>query len=115
MALGVDARICLVFVDRRTGRRLNRQFRARDYATNVLTFVYEMRPILDAEIVLCVPVLLREARAQAKTLREHLAHLVLHGVLHAQGHKHAHARDAKRMEALERRLLERLRIPDPYR
>ena len=114
MALGNDASITLVFVDRRAARRLNRQFRARDYATNVLTFAYQMRPRVVADIVLCLPVLRREARLQGKTLREHLAHLVLHGVLHAQGHDHAKRREAQKMEKLERHLLARLRIPDPY-
>lgn len=114
LALDTDALLCLVFVDARTGRRLNRAFRARDYATNVLTFVYESRPTVVADIVLCMPVLRREAQKQAKTIRAHLAHLIVHGVLHTQGYDHARPRDAKRMQRLERRLLTRLRIPDPY-
>jgi len=114
MALGNDASITLVFVDRREARRLNRQFRSRDYATNVLTFAYQMHPRVLADIVLCLPVLRHEARLQGKSLREHLAHLVVHGVLHAQGYDHAQRREAQKMEKLERHLLARLRIADPY-
>jgi probable rRNA maturation factor len=108
------ARLALVLVGARAGRRLNREFRARDYATNVLTFAYERKPLLAADIVICVPVVRREAREQGKTLREHLAHLVIHGVLHAQGFDHVRARQAHRMQQRERQLLARLRIADPY-
>ncbi|SPE26693.1 Endoribonuclease YbeY [Burkholderiales bacterium] len=114
LALDADAQLCLAFVDTRTGRRLNREFRARDYATNVLTFVYQRRPAV-ADIVLSMPVVRREAREQAKTLRAHLAHLIVHGVLHAQGYDHEGQRDAKRMHSRECRILARLRIADPYR
>lgn len=114
MALHADAQITLVFVDARTGRSLNRRFRGRDYATNVLTFAYAEAPRVAAEIVLCIPVLRREARAQGKTLRAHFAHLLVHGMLHAQGYDHVRERDAQRMQAAERRLLARLRIADPY-
>lgn len=113
-ALRREAQISLVFVDRRVGRRLNRQFRARDYPTNVLTFAYQIRPSVIAEIVLCMPVVRREARQQGKTLRQHLAHMLVHGVLHAQGYDHAHEREDRRMRTLERRLLARLGVPDPY-
>lgn len=113
-ALRRDAQISLVFVNGRVGQRLNRQFRARDYATNVLTFAYQTRPKVVAEIVLCMPVVRREAREQGKTLREHLAHMVVHGALHAQGYDHAHEREDRRMRLLERRMLARLRVPDPY-
>jgi probable rRNA maturation factor len=102
------------FVDAREGRRLNREFRGRDYATNVLTFDYSRAP-LAADIVLCVPVIEREARAQGKRLRAHLAHLVVHGTLHAQGHDHLTDRQAAAMEALETRVLASLGYPDPYR
>ncbi|SPJ15134.1 putative metal-dependent hydrolase (fragment) [Burkholderiales bacterium] len=81
----------------------------------MLTFAYEARPRIVADLVLCLPVLRREARQQDKTLRQHLAHLVLHGVLHAQGYEHERGRDAREMRKIERRLLARLRIPDPYR
>ena len=113
-ALNVDAQVTLVFVGARAGRRLNRQFRRRDYATNVLTFGYQTRPIVVADIVICLPIVRREARQQGKTLREHLAHMVVHGALHALGHDHARRRDAQKMQLLERRLLAQLRIPDPY-
>jgi probable rRNA maturation factor len=114
MALETGAELSLVFVDARSGRRLNREFRARDYATNVLTFAYEQQPRILADIVLCVPVVRREAREQGKTFRQHLAHLVLHGALHAQGYDHERPRDARKMQAREIALLARLRIPDPY-
>ncbi len=110
----LPAELTLRFVDAREGRRLNRDFRGRDYATNVLTFDYSRAP-LAADIVLCVPVIAREARAQGKSLRSHLAHLVVHGTLHAQGHDHLTDRQAARMEALETRLLAALGYPDPYR
>ena len=111
LALPGNARIGLRFVGSREGRDLNREYRGRDYATNVLTFDYGAGAgtgvgtdiETEADIVLCVPVLRREAREQGKRLRDHLAHLLIHGALHARG-----------MERLERRLLARLRIPDPY-
>jgi probable rRNA maturation factor len=115
LALDRPARLTLRFVDAREGRRLNRTFRGRDYATNVLTFGYERAPIVFADIVLCMPVIRREAREQRRTLRAHLAHMVVHGVLHARGHDHLGARDARRMEALETRILAQLRIANPYR
>lgn len=108
------ANLSLAFVDAHAGRRLNREFRARDYATNVLTFAYEREPQLAADIVVCVPVVRREARAQGKTLRQHLAHLVIHGVLHAQGFDHERNREARLMQNRERQLLAKLRIADPY-
>jgi probable rRNA maturation factor len=108
------AEISLAFVDGRTGRRLNREFRGRDYATNVLTFAYQRQPSLAADIVICLPVLRREAREQGKTLRQHLAHLLVHGVLHAQGYDHVRDKDARVMQARESTLLAQLRIPDPY-
>lgn len=114
MALEADAELALVLVGTRAGRSLNREFRSRDYATNVLTFAYARRPRVLADIVLCLPVVRREAREQAKPMREHLAHLVFHGVLHAQGYDHERARDAIRMQTMERKLLARLHIPDPY-
>jgi probable rRNA maturation factor len=114
LALERDARLTLRFVGAREGRRLNRDFRGRDRATNVLTFDYARRPVIEADIVICVPLVRREAREQRKTFRAHLAHLVLHGVLHAQGHDHATRGQAQRMEGRERRLLKRLGIDDPY-
>ena len=110
------------FVDRAEGRALNRDFRGKDYATNVLTFPYEERmprahadPAIRADLVLCTPVVSEEARAQGKTLDAHYAHLVVHGVLHALGQDHENAHDAHAMEARETRILARFRITDPYR
>ncbi|VCU69333.1 Endoribonuclease YbeY [Pigmentiphaga humi] len=99
------------------GRALNRDFRQRDYATNVLTFEYGEGPdgIVAGDIVLCLPILASEARAQKKPFLHHAAHLVVHGVLHSLGYDHLNARDAKRMEALETRILAEMAIPDPYR
>jgi probable rRNA maturation factor len=113
LALARDAEIVLRFVGAREARALNRAFRRRDYATNVLTFAYGGRP-LRADVVLCVPVVRAEARSQGKPFRHHLAHLVVHGALHAQGHDHVRPRQARAMEAIERRLLARLGIADPY-
>lgn len=99
------------------GRRLNRDFRERDYATNVLTFEYGDDPsgTTSGDIVLCLPVLVKEAREQKKPFLNHAAHLVIHGVLHALGYDHLNAREATRMERLETRILAELAIPDPYR
>ena len=113
-ALESDSELTVRFVGAAEARRLNRDFRGKDYATNVLTFDYQHAPVVVADIVLCVPVVRREAREQRKAFREHLAHLAVHGVLHAQGHDHARARDAKRMEAREVRILAGLGIDDPY-
>lgn len=113
-ALERDAVLTLRFVNVAEGRRLNREFRRKDQATNVLTFDYAQRPRVLADIVLCVPVIRREARDQRKAFRHHLAHLVTHGVLHAQGREHDTPRAAQRMEAREIALLKRWRIPNPY-
>lgn len=111
------AALTLRLVDAREGRRLNREFRQRDYATNVLTFEYGLAPdgTLAGDIVLCMPVLRREAREQRKPLLSHAAHLVVHGVLHALGHDHIDPDEAEAMEALETRVLGKMGIPDPYR
>jgi probable rRNA maturation factor len=123
-ALRRDAAVTLRFVGAAEGRRLNRTFRGKDYATNVLTFAYDADATgapaphgtvpLVGDIALCVPVLRREARARRKTLRAHCAHLVIHGTLHLQGFDHESAKDAKVMEALEARLLASLGYGDPY-
>jgi probable rRNA maturation factor len=114
-ALESDAELTVRFAGAAEARRLNREFRGKDYATNVLTFDYQHAPVVVADIVLCVPVVRREAREQRKGFREHLAHLVVHGVLHARGHDHARVREARRMEAREVRILAGLGIDDPYR
>lgn len=110
----------LRFVGAAEGRRLNREFRQSDHATNVLTFVYDSthqndaKDALAGDLVLCVPVLKREARTQRKSLRAHCAHLVIHGTLHLQGYDHDSDKDATVMEALETRLLATLGYSDPY-
>ena len=99
---------------RARGARSTVRYRGKDYATNVLTFVYDDGESLAGDIVLCAPVLRREARAQGKTLTAHCAHLVVHGMLHLQGYDHERDADAPRMEARETALLAALGYPDPY-
>ena len=115
-ALERDAELVLRLVGEAEGRTLNRQFRSKDRPTNVLTFDYRTEPVVQADIVICMPVVRAEARAQRKPLARHLAHLVVHGVLHAHGHDHeASAAAAEAMEARETAILARFGIPDPYR
>lgn len=114
-ALEHDCVVTLRIVGAAEARRLNRDFRGRDYATNVLTFVYGSDPRTEGDIALCAPVVVREAREQGKTAEAHWAHLVVHGMLHLQGHDHELARAAKAMEALETRIVMELGYPDPYR
>ncbi len=112
---GRRARVTVRFVGAAEGRRLNREFRGRDHATNVLTFGYDAGDgRLAGDIVLCAPVVEREARDQDKALRAHYAHLAVHGALHLRGYDHSRRRDAVRMEAEERRILTRLGFADPY-
>ncbi len=114
-ALETPARLTIRLVDRREGQHMNREFRHKDYPTNVLTFVYGERVhALEGDLVLCAPVVKQEAQAQKKPLADHCAHLLVHGMLHLQGYDHETPRDAERMEALEIRILERLAIPNPY-
>jgi probable rRNA maturation factor len=108
----------LLIVGSKEGRRFNREFRHKDYATNVLSFPYdplagESTPLL-GDLVVCAPVVAREAAAQGKPLRDHYAHLTIHGVLHLLGHDHEKPAEAGRMEKLEIRILAGLGIPDPY-
>ncbi len=112
-AASAASEVTLRIVGTAEGRRLNRAFRGRDYATDVLTFVYGRRPYR-GDIVICHPVLARAARERGVALEAHYAHLVVHGMLHLRGHDHERARDAERMEALERRILTRLGFGDPY-
>jgi len=116
LAACARAEFSLRLVGQAEGRRLNRAYRGRDYATNVLTFEYGTDPLGTArgDIVICMPVLAREAREQGKALLDHAAHLTVHGVLHALGYDHLKARDARRMEALETAILAGMRIADPY-
>ena len=113
-ALERDAELVLRFVGTVEGRELNRRYRGRDRPTNVLTFAYETEPVIRADIVVCLPVVREEALAQRKQADDHLAHLVVHGVLHAQGHDHDDEQEASRMEAREVAILRRFRIADPY-
>lgn len=108
--------LTLRLVDTQEGHTLNRDYRGRDYATNVLTFAYGMDPddTVRGDIVLCVPVMTSEAREQNKPLLHHAAHLVIHGVLHALGYDHETPTEADHMEGLETALLEKMGIPDPY-
>ena len=114
-ALAVDAEITVRIVGAEEGRRLNREFRRKDYATNVLTFAYQQEPTVLADLVLCAPVVEREAREQGKTLQEHYAHLLVHGTLHAQGWDHETGeQDAQEMEAYETAIMQELGFADPY-
>ncbi|GAA0722052.1 rRNA maturation RNase YbeY [Dokdonella soli] len=112
------AELNILIVGTASGRRFNREFRGRDYATNVLSFPYEPLPGehsgLLGDLVICAPVVAREAREQRKIARDHFAHMTIHGVLHLLGYDHETARDAEQMEALERRVLASLGIADPY-
>ena len=114
------AELTIRFVDSAEGQTLNRDYRGKDYATNVLTFAYNEGEELaedeptQADIILCTDVLQREAEEQKKTVEEHAAHLVVHGVLHAQGYDHEHDEEAEEMEQFERDIMESLGYPDPY-
>jgi probable rRNA maturation factor len=109
------AELTVRVVSETEGRELNRSYRGKDYATNVLTFDYTRTPVLAADLVLCAPVVAREAAEQGKTLQAHYAHLVVHGALHAQGYDHeTKARDANEMEALEVLILGSLGFGNPY-
>ncbi|HUJ01200.1 MAG TPA: rRNA maturation RNase YbeY [Usitatibacter sp.] len=96
-------------------RRLNREFRGKDYATNVLSFPYGgRRGAVAGDVVICAPVVAREAREQGKSLVAHHAHLLVHGLLHLRGYDHERGPDARRMERRERRVLAQFGFPDPY-
>lgn len=113
-ALEADAQIAVRVVGADEGRALNRSYRSKDYATNVLTFGYQRQPVVVADLVLCAPVLEAEARAAGIALEAHYAHLIVHGTLHAQGYDHERVRDARLMQARERELLTALGFADPY-
>ncbi|PWB39181.1 MAG: rRNA maturation RNase YbeY [Rhodocyclales bacterium] len=108
------AEVTVRFVDAEEGRALNAQYRGKDHATNVLTFPYAREPALSGDLVLCLPVVLREAAEQGKTAAAHFAHLVVHGMLHLQGYDHETGAEARIMEQMERDILDRLGYPDPY-
>ena len=114
-ALEHDAEITVRIVDADEGQALNRSYRQKDYATNVLTFDYTQAPTVHADLVLCAPVIAREAKENKKTLQAHYAHLLVHGTLHAQGHDHETSdQEAAEMEARETAILLRLGFADPY-
>ena len=114
-ALALDSEITVRIVGENEGRQLNRDYRQKDYATNVLTFDYAQEPVVSAYLVLCAPVVAREAAEQNKTLAEHYAHLLVHGALHAQGWDHETSeQDAQEMEAYETDILRGLGFADPY-
>ncbi len=119
-ALLAPAELTIRFVDAEEGRVLNRDYRAKDYATNVLTFAYnEGEDIADdaptrADLILCTDVLEKEAAEQRKSVADHAAHLIVHGVLHAQGYDHEDDAEATEMESLETAMLAKLGIADPY-
>ncbi|MCK9990149.1 MAG: rRNA maturation RNase YbeY [Rugosibacter sp.] len=110
------AQITVRFVDAAEGQELNRRWRAKDYATNVLSFPYQHdEALLCGDLIICPAVVLREAEEQKKPLDAHFAHLIVHGMLHLQGFDHeTHADDAAIMEAKERGILQTLGYPDPY-
>jgi len=115
-ALALDAEITVRIVSEEEGRELNKSYRKKDYATNVLTFDYAQEPVVMADLVLCAPVVAREAKEQGKTLAAHYAHLLVHGALHAQGWDHETSKaDAEEMEAYEVEILAGLGVKDPYR
>ncbi|ATD63077.1 rRNA maturation RNase YbeY [Janthinobacterium svalbardensis] len=119
-ALFAPAELTIRFVDAEEGRTLNRDYREKDYATNVLTFAYNEGEELNddeptrADIILCTDVLEKEAAEQKKSVDEHTAHLIVHGVLHAQGYDHMDDEEAAEMEGLETEILATLGISDPY-
>ena len=115
-ALQDAGQITVRIVDTDEGRTLNRDYRHKDYATNVLTFDYARQPIVTADLVLCAPVVAREAREAGNTLQAHYAHLIVHGTLHAQGWDHeTSTADARAMEAREVAILAGLGYSNPYR
>jgi len=112
-AAGIEGVVTVRYVGAAESRRLNRRFRGKDYATNVLSFPYSAKP-LEGDLVICAPVVAREAREQGKALRAHHAHMLVHGLLHLAGLDHERAREAARMEGRERRILAELGFADPY-
>jgi len=113
-ALERPGEIAVRIVDEDEGRRLNREFRGKDCATNVLTFDYAHAPVVAADLVLCAPVVAQEAQAAGIPLQAHYAHLLVHGTLHAQGYDHESAPEAQAMEGRESELLRRLGFADPW-
>ncbi len=113
-ALQRDVQIVLRIVDAIEGRELNKNFRGRDYATNVLTFIYDDVVPLSGDVVICAPVVQQEAFDQHKELHAHCAHLAVHATLHLQGYDHENDQDAAAMETLETAIMIKLGYADPY-
>ena len=113
-ALDAPGEITVRIVGEAEGRALNRDFRGQDHATNVLTFDYAREPVVVADLVLCAPVVEREAAAAGRAVEAHYAHLLVHGTLHAQGFDHEDDADAETMEARETAVLRALGFDDPY-
>ncbi len=114
-ALQADGEITVRIVGADEGQALNRDYRHKDYATNVLTFDYAQEPVVSADLVICAPVIAREAQENGKTLEAHYAHMLVHGALHAQGWDHeTSAEDADEMEAFETDIMRKLGFDDPY-
>jgi probable rRNA maturation factor len=113
-ALESDAEIAVRLVDAEEGQALNRDYRQKDYATNVLTFDYAHEPVVMADLIICAPVIEQEAQEQGKTVQAHYAHMLVHGALHAQGWDHEDPQEAEAMEAREREILAQLGFADPY-
>ena len=114
-ALALPAEITVRIVGEDEGRQLNRDYRQKDHATNVLTFDYAQEPVVSADLVLCAPVVAREAAELATPLAQHYAHLLVHGALHAQGWDHETSeQEAEAKEARETAILAALGMPDPY-
>ncbi|MDD5296896.1 MAG: rRNA maturation RNase YbeY [Rhodocyclaceae bacterium] len=109
-----SAEVTVRFVEEEEGRELNRDYRGKDYPTNVLSFPYAPAPVLAGDLVLCLPVVLREAAEQGKTVEAHFAHMLVHGMLHLQAYDHDNDEDAEIMETEEREILAKLGYPDPY-
>jgi len=109
-----DARVTLRIVGNSEARALNRDYRGRNYPTNVLTFVMQRKPRLEGDLALCAPVIRREARSRRRSAAAHYAHLVVHGVLHLQGYDHDTASGARTMEAREAAILAAVGVADPY-
>lgn len=113
-ALELPGEITVRIVDAEEGQRLNREFRAKDYATNVLTFDYSHEPVVAADLVICAEVVEREAREAGIPIADHYAQMLVHGTLHAQGYDHEEDDEAECMEARESELLVGLGFADPY-
>ncbi|MBM3351422.1 MAG: rRNA maturation RNase YbeY [Betaproteobacteria bacterium] len=114
VALRVDTQVTIRIVDEPEGRELNHTYRGKDYATNVLTFVLTEEPCLMGDIVICAPVVEKEAREQHKDLHAHYAHLVVHGILHLHGYDHETEPQAELMEGIETAIITKLGYPTPY-